>query len=72
MKYARHDTCIMFLLIVIFIGLKGIVTRRPLVLQLHKTEGGADYAEFLHAPKKRFTDFGMLNFWNVGFFSGSV
>ncbi|GMH26272.1 hypothetical protein Nepgr_028115 [Nepenthes gracilis] len=35
----------------------GIVTRRPLVLQLHKTEGGADYAEFLHAPKKRFTDF---------------
>ncbi|GAB4840455.1 Phragmoplastin drp1c [Ancistrocladus abbreviatus] len=35
----------------------GIVTRRPLVLQLHKTEGGAEYAEFLHAPKKRFTDF---------------
>ncbi|GAB4828707.1 Phragmoplastin drp1c [Ancistrocladus abbreviatus] len=36
----------------------GIVTRRPLVLQLHKTEGGAEYAEFLHAPKKRLTDFG--------------
>ncbi|KAF5945690.1 hypothetical protein HYC85_015918 [Camellia sinensis] len=35
----------------------GIVTRRPLVLQLHKTEGGAEYAEFLHAPKKKFTDF---------------
>ncbi|KAF3320541.1 dynamin-related protein 1C [Carex littledalei] len=35
----------------------GIVTRRPLVLQLHKTEGGQDYAEFLHAPRKRFTDF---------------
>ncbi|XP_031100982.1 dynamin-related protein 1C [Ipomoea triloba] len=35
----------------------GIVTRRPLVLQLHKTEGGAEYAEFLHAPKKRFSDF---------------
>ncbi|KAL8535828.1 hypothetical protein ACS0TY_011461 [Phlomoides rotata] len=35
----------------------GIVTRRPLVLQLHKTEGGIEYAEFLHAPKKRFTDF---------------
>ncbi|CAH9128750.1 unnamed protein product [Cuscuta epithymum] len=35
----------------------GIVTRRPLVLQLHKTEGGAEYAEFLHAPKKRLTDF---------------
>ncbi|XP_058078756.1 phragmoplastin DRP1C isoform X1 [Magnolia sinica] len=35
----------------------GIVTRRPLVLQLHKTEGGQEYAEFLHAPKKRLTDF---------------
>ncbi|XP_039065534.1 dynamin-related protein 1C-like isoform X2 [Hibiscus syriacus] len=35
----------------------GIVTRRPLVLQLHKTESGAEYAEFLHAPNKRFTDF---------------
>ncbi|KAL4301792.1 hypothetical protein GQ457_10G027430 [Hibiscus cannabinus] len=35
----------------------GIVTRRPLVLQLHKTESGAEYAEFLHAPKRRFTDF---------------
>ncbi|KAB1999605.1 hypothetical protein ES319_D12G173400v1 [Gossypium barbadense] len=35
----------------------GIVTRRPLVLQLHKTESGTEYAEFLHAPKKRFTDF---------------
>ncbi|KZV19553.1 dynamin-related protein 1C-like [Dorcoceras hygrometricum] len=35
----------------------GIVTRRPLVLQLHKTEGGTEYAEFLHAPKKKFTDF---------------
>ncbi|XAR63682.1 hypothetical protein NMG60_11023708 [Bertholletia excelsa] len=35
----------------------GIVTRRPLVLQLHKTEGGSEYAEFLHAPKKKFTDF---------------
>ncbi|KAL0296573.1 UNVERIFIED_CONTAM: Dynamin-related protein 1C [Sesamum radiatum] len=35
----------------------GIVTRRPLVLQLHKTEGQSEYAEFLHAPKKRFADF---------------
>ncbi|GMJ04481.1 DYNAMIN RELATED PROTEIN 1C, DYNAMIN-like 1C, ARABIDOPSIS DYNAMIN-LIKE PROTEIN 5 [Hibiscus trionum] len=35
----------------------GIVTRRPLVLQLHKTASGAEYAEFLHAPKRRFTDF---------------
>jgi hypothetical protein len=39
--------------------LQGIVTRRPLVLQLHKTDDGQqDYAEFLHAPRKRFTDFG--------------
>ncbi|XP_027341710.1 dynamin-related protein 1C isoform X3 [Abrus precatorius] len=36
----------------------GIVTRRPLVLQLHKTEDGTqEYAEFLHLPRKRFTDF---------------
>jgi len=39
----------------------GIVTRRPLVLQLHKTEGGqAEFAEFLHLPKRRFTDFSMV------------
>lgn len=44
----------------ILIPLKGIVTRRPLVLQLHQTEVGSDYAEFLHAPKKKFSDFGML------------
>ncbi|KAK4479710.1 hypothetical protein RD792_015242 [Penstemon davidsonii] len=35
----------------------GIVTRRPLVLQLHKIEGQSEYAEFLHAPKKKFSDF---------------
>ncbi|CAN6460957.1 unnamed protein product [Victoria cruziana] len=36
----------------------GIVTRRPLVLQLHKTEERQpEYAEFLHLPKRRFTDF---------------
>ncbi|KAJ7942869.1 Dynamin [Quillaja saponaria] len=35
----------------------GIVTRRPLVLQLHKIEGQSEYAEFLHAPRKKFTDF---------------
>ena len=28
------------------------------MLQLHKTDGGQEYAEFLHAPRKRFTDFG--------------
>ncbi|XP_039002470.1 dynamin-related protein 1E-like [Hibiscus syriacus] len=39
----------------------GIVTRRPLVLQLHKTdEGSQEYAEFLHLPNRRFTDFGAV------------
>lgn len=39
----------------------GIVTRRPLVLQLHKTEEGLqEYAEFLHLPKRRFTDFSVV------------
>ncbi|XP_034705683.1 dynamin-related protein 1E-like isoform X1 [Vitis riparia] len=39
----------------------GIVTRRPLVLQLHKTEEGLqEYAEFLHLPKRRFTDFSIV------------
>ncbi|KAK8616615.1 hypothetical protein V6N13_116585 [Hibiscus sabdariffa] len=36
----------------------GIDTRRPLVLQLHKSDDGSrEYAEFLHLPRKRFTDF---------------
>ncbi|PSS11660.1 Dynamin-related protein like [Actinidia chinensis var. chinensis] len=35
----------------------GIVTRRPLVLQLHRIDEGREYAEFLHLPRKRFTDF---------------
>ena len=31
------------------------------MLQLHKTDPGQlDYAEFLHAPRKRFTDFAAL------------
>ncbi|KAH0928255.1 hypothetical protein HID58_013982 [Brassica napus] len=39
----------------------GIVTRRPLVLQLHKTEEGTEeYAEFLHLPKRQFTDFALV------------
>ncbi|WZZ53759.1 hypothetical protein YC2023_053866 [Brassica napus] len=37
----------------------GIVTRRPLVLQLQKIDDGArEYAEFLHLPRKKFHDFG--------------
>ncbi|CAI9102115.1 OLC1v1000326C1 [Oldenlandia corymbosa var. corymbosa] len=36
----------------------GIVTRRPLVLQLQKIEEGQqEYAEFGHLPRRRFTDF---------------
>ncbi|XP_042506029.1 dynamin-related protein 5A-like [Macadamia integrifolia] len=35
----------------------GIVTRRPLVLQLHKIDEGREYAEFLHLPRRRFADF---------------
>lgn len=39
----------------------GIVTRRPLVLQLQKTEEGSEeYAEFLHLPKRRLTDFALV------------
>ncbi|CAH9111730.1 unnamed protein product [Cuscuta epithymum] len=39
----------------------GIVTRRPLVLQLHKSDGGKqEYAEFSHLPGKRFTDFSLV------------
>ena len=36
----------------------GIVTRRPLVLQLHRLDEGREYAEFGHLPRRKFTDFG--------------
>ena len=38
----------------------GIVTRRPLVLQLVKTDdpNGRDYGEFSHAPGRKWYDFG--------------
>ncbi|XP_074279677.1 dynamin-related protein 5A-like [Silene latifolia] len=35
----------------------GIVTRRPLVLQLHRVEEKREWGEFMHLPRKRFTDF---------------
>jgi len=39
----------------------GIVTRRPLVLQLQQTDNGSqEYAEFLHKPKTRFSDFALV------------
>ncbi|XP_019159404.1 PREDICTED: dynamin-related protein 1E-like isoform X2 [Ipomoea nil] len=39
----------------------GIVTRRPLVLQLHKTnDGQEEYAEFAHLPRRRFSDFSLV------------
>ncbi|TQD94857.1 hypothetical protein C1H46_019557 [Malus baccata] len=47
--------------VVDFVTISGIVTRRPLVLQLHKTdEGTQEYAEFLHLSKRRFTDFALV------------
>ncbi|XP_047337757.1 phragmoplastin DRP1E-like [Impatiens glandulifera] len=38
----------------------GIVTRRPLVLQLYQIESGQDYAEFSHLPRRKFTDFSLV------------
>ncbi|CAM0150626.1 unnamed protein product [Urochloa decumbens] len=38
----------------------GIVTRRPLVLQLTRIDGPGEYAEFMHLKKKRFTDFALV------------
>ncbi|KAH1257567.1 Dynamin-related protein 1E [Glycine max] len=39
----------------------GIVTRRPLVLQLHKVDGKAkEYAEFLHMPGQKITDYAIV------------
>lgn len=39
----------------------GIVTRRPLVLQLQQTDKGQqEYAEFGHLPGRKFKDFGMV------------
>jgi hypothetical protein len=50
----------------------GIVTRRPLVLQLQQTEDGSqEYAEFLHMPKRRFSDFG-ANLTLIFFFVSSA
>lgn len=44
------------------------------MLQLHKIDRGTEYAEFLHAPKKRFTDFGKADLptdsFCFGFLSG--
>ncbi|OQU87335.1 hypothetical protein SORBI_3003G258100 [Sorghum bicolor] len=38
----------------------GIVTRRPLVLQLHRIDGAGEYAEFMHHKNKKFTDFALV------------
>ncbi|KAJ3276962.1 vacuolar protein sorting-associated protein 1 [Terramyces sp. JEL0728] len=38
----------------------GIVTRRPLVLQLVNSTGQDEFAEFLHVPGKKFTDFELV------------
>lgn len=52
-----------------FFGLMslGIVTRRPLVLQLQQIEEGEEeYAEFGHLPRRKFTDFCMFNVSYIG------
>lgn len=49
----------------------GIVTRRPLVLQLHKIDEGREYAEFMHLPRKKFTDFGSLIRQTFSYMCGS-
>ena len=36
---------------------QGIVTRRPLILQMIQRPG-EEYGEFLHSPNKKYTDFG--------------
>uniref|UniRef100_I1NQP0 Dynamin-type G domain-containing protein n=1 Tax=Oryza glaberrima TaxID=4538 RepID=I1NQP0_ORYGL len=38
----------------------GIVTRRPLVLQLHRINGDREYAEFMHNPTVKYTDFALV------------
>jgi dynamin 1-like protein len=38
----------------------GIVTRRPLILQLKNISKGKEWAEFNHLPKQRFEDFGRI------------
>lgn len=38
----------------------GIVTRRPLILQLQHTSGTAEWGEFGHSPGHRFTDFSQI------------
>ena len=40
---------------------QGIVTRRPLILQLKYQKSGNDYLEFLHKPGVKITDFSMVN-----------
>ena len=40
---------------------QGIVTRRPLILQLKYQKSGNDYFEFLHKPGVKLTDFSMVN-----------
>ena len=38
----------------------GIVTRRPLILQLKYQKSGEDYCEFLHKPGVKITDFSTI------------
>ncbi|KAI8986334.1 Dynamin central region-domain-containing protein [Pilobolus umbonatus] len=38
----------------------GIITRRPLILQLLTVDHGSDFAEFLHLPQQKFYDFNLV------------
>ncbi len=38
----------------------GIVTRRPLILQLHQVEQEEEWGEFGHIPNRKFTDFSLI------------
>lgn len=63
--FRRHVTIYLFFLAVsrletIMVYFSGIVTRRPLVLQLYQiSQGEQEYAEFSHLPRRKFTDFGV-------------
>ncbi|KAE9595799.1 putative dynamin, GTPase domain, Dynamin superfamily [Lupinus albus] len=52
--YRVYDMNLWIVNLTVYIG---IVTWRPLVLQLHKIDEEREYAEFMHLPKKKFPDF---------------
>jgi GTPase SAR1 family protein len=45
----------------------GIVTRRPLIMQLKNVSSGKEWAEFLHTGKEKFDDFNKESFYRLKF-----